>query len=276
LKEPGMGMLRIAVHGAAGRMGRNLVAACHEHPELVLGAAIERSGSEALGSDAGVLAGVGELGVAVSEDLAACIDDFDVLVDFTRPEPSLQAVAVCEEHGKGVVIGTTGFDAQQKAHLGARARRIAIVLAPNMGVGVNLTLNLLATAARVLGDSVDVEVIEAHHRHKVDAPSGTALAMGEAVAAALGRRLEECAVYGRHGHTGERERAAIGFSAVRGGDIVGEHTVMFAGDGERIEITHKASSRMVFANGAMRAAAWVQGRDAGLYDMQDVLGLNEE
>lgn len=270
-----MSKLRVAVHGAAGRMGRSLIAACHLHPGLTLGAAIERAGSEAIGLDAGTLAGIEALGVSVSDRLSDRIDDFDVLVDFTRPEPALEAVELCERHGKGLVIGTTGFDAQQKARLGAAAQHVPIVLAPNMGVGVNLTLELLATAAKVLGDSADVEIIEAHHRHKVDAPSGTALAMGEAVAQALGRRLEECAVYGRHGHTGERQRAAIGFSAVRGGDIVGEHTVLFAGDGERIEITHKASSRMVFANGAMRAATWLRERGPGLYNMQDVLGLSE-
>lgn len=270
-----MSMLRIAVHGAAGRMGRNLIVACHQHPELKLGAAIERAGSEAVGTDAGTLAGIQALGVPVSDRLSDRVDDFDVLIDFTRPEPALHAVDVCESHGRGLVIGTTGFDAQQKARLGAAAQHVPVLLAPNMGVGVNLTLNLLATAAKVLGDSVDVEVIEAHHRHKVDAPSGTALAMGEAVAQALGRRLDDCAVYGRHGHTGERERSTIGFSAVRGGDIVGEHTVLFVGDGERIEITHKASSRMVFANGAMRAALWLHEREAGLYNMQDVLGLSE-
>ncbi len=265
---------RIAINGAAGRMGLNLIRACHQHPDLALGAAFERAGSDAVGKDAGMLAGVGDLGVSVSDAMPAQRDAFDVLIDFTRPEPAMAAASLCAETGKALVIGTTGFDAQQKAELGALARRIAVVLAPNMGVGVNLSLNLLATAARVLGDSVDVEVVEAHHRHKVDAPSGTALAMGEAVAEAQGRSLEDCAVYGRHGHTGEREAGTIGFSAIRGGDIVGEHTVMFVGDGERIEITHKATSRMVFANGAMRAALWVHGREPGLYNMQDVLGLS--
>lgn len=265
---------RIAINGAAGRMGLNLIRACHQHPDLELGAAFERAGSDAVGNDAGVLAGVGELDVSVSDAMPRQLDAFDVLIDFTRPEPAMAAANLCAENGKGLVIGTTGFDAQQKAELGALARRIPVVLAPNMGVGVNLSLNLLATAARVLGDSVDVEVVEAHHRHKVDAPSGTALAMGEAVADAQGRSLEECAVYGRHGHTGEREAGTIGFSAIRGGDIVGEHTVMFVGDGERIEITHKATSRMVFANGAMRAALWVHGGEPGLYNMQDVLGLS--
>lgn len=265
---------RIAINGAAGRMGLNLIRACHEHPDLALGAAFERGDSEAIGQDAGELAGVGRSGVAVSGGLQGLMDAFDVLVDFTRPEPAMAAAALCAEHGRALVIGTTGFDAQQKAELGALAQRIPVVLAPNMGVGVNLTLDLLATAARVLGDSVDVEVVEAHHRHKVDAPSGTALAMGEAVAGARGVSLDECAVYGRHGHTGEREAGTIGFSAIRGGDIVGEHTVLFVGEGERIEVTHKASSRMVFANGAMRAARWVSGREPGLYNMQDVLGLS--
>lgn len=267
--------IRVAINGAGGRMGRNLVRACTEHAELVLGAAVERPGGEYVGVDAGELAGAGNLGVQIGDTLDAVIDRFDVLVDFTRPGAALAALDSCRQAGRALVIGTTGFSGDQKATIRAAAEAIPVVLAPNMGVGVNLTLKLLQTAARVLGDTVDVEIIEAHHRHKVDAPSGTALAMGEAVAGALGRDLGQCAVYAREGNTGERDRRSIGFSTVRGGDIVGEHTVMFLGEGERIEITHKATSRMTFANGAMRAAAWLAGREPGLYDMQDVLGLRD-
>jgi 4-hydroxy-tetrahydrodipicolinate reductase len=198
-----------------------------------------------------------------------------VLIDFTRPEPTLANLEACRAAGRRMVIGTTGFSAEQKAQIAAAAKDIAVVLAPNMSVGVNLCLKLLDMAARVLGDTVDVEVIEAHHRHKVDAPSGTALRMGEVVADALGRDLKECAVFGREGHTGERSRNTIGFETIRAGDIVGDHTVLFAADGERVEITHKASSRMTFANGAVRAAGWLMAQDAGLFDMQDVLGLKE-
>ncbi|MDH3935390.1 MAG: 4-hydroxy-tetrahydrodipicolinate reductase, partial [Gammaproteobacteria bacterium] len=203
----------------------------------------------------------------------AVVDDFDVLIDFTRPEPTLANLEVCRQAGRRVVIGTTGFSEQEKARIKAAAEDIGVVFAPNMSVGVNVCLKLLDVAARVLGDEVDIEVIEAHHRHKVDAPSGTALRMGEVVADALGRNLEDCAVYGREGHSGERDRKTIGFETIRAGDIVGDHTVLFAGTGERIEITHKASSRMTFAYGAVRAASWLTGRKAGLFDMQDVLGL---
>jgi 4-hydroxy-tetrahydrodipicolinate reductase len=252
-------------------MGRTLVEACHNTPGLTLAAAVERAGSSVIGADAGELAGVGKLGVLISEELVA--DAFDVLVDFTRPEVTLNNLAMCHPAGKKMVIGTTGFTPEQRNTLIDASADIAMVVAPNMSVGVNLCFKLLETAAKVLGDEVDIEIIEAHHRHKVDAPSGTALRMGEVVATALGRDLKTHAVYGREGHTGERDRKTIGFATVRAGDIVGDHTVMFAGIGERVEITHKASSRMTFANGAMRAAGWVVNQGNGFYDMQDVLGL---
>lgn len=268
-------MTRIAVTGAAGRMGKNLIEAIQLLDGVELGAAVERPGSSMTGIDAGELAGVGSLGVRISDSLEAVIGDFDVLIDFTLPEVTAANVLVCREAGKKMVIGTTGLDEAQKAQLQEAAKDIAIVFAPNMSVGVNLCLKLLQLAAQVLGDDVDIEVIEAHHRHKIDAPSGTALAMGEVVAEALGRDLKDCAVYGREGRTGERDRKTIGFETIRAGDIVGEHTVMFAGIGERVEITHKASSRMTFAKGAVRAAAWLADREQGLFDMQDVLSLKE-
>jgi 4-hydroxy-tetrahydrodipicolinate reductase len=267
-------MTRIAITGAAGRMGRSLIEAVHNTDGLELTVALEHPDSSLLGSDAGDLAGLGRLGVVLGADLAAVSGEFDVLIDFTRPEPTLANMAICRSAGRRMVIGTTGFSEAQKLEIAAAANEIGVVFAPNMSVGVNLCLKLLDMAARVLGDEVDIEVIEAHHRHKVDAPSGTALRMGEVVAAALGRDLASCAVYGREGHTGERDRRTIGFETIRAGDIVGDHTVLFAGAGERVEITHKASSRMTFANGAVRAAAWLMARQvAGLFDMQDVLGL---
>lgn len=266
-------MTQIAIIGAAGRMGRNLIEACHQTDGLEFTVALEHPDSSLLGSDAGELAGVGKLGVLIGADLAAVIDNFDVLIDFTRPESTLANLEICRQAGRRMVIGTTGFDEAQKAQIKAAAEDIGVVFAPNMSVGVNVCLKLLELAARALGDDVDVEVIEAHHRHKVDAPSGTALRMGEVVADALGRDLKTCAVFGREGHTGERQRQTIGFETIRAGDIVGDHTVLFAGTGERVEITHKASSRMTFANGAIRAAGWLMGRDAGLFDMQDVLEL---
>jgi 4-hydroxy-tetrahydrodipicolinate reductase len=266
-------MTRIAITGAAGRMGRSLIQAVHNTDGLELTAALERPDSTLLGSDAGDLAGLGRLGVVLGADLAAASGEFDVLIDFTRPEPTLANLATCRSAGRRMVIGTTGFSEAQKLEISAAANDIGVVFAPNMSVGVNLCLKLLDMAARVLGDEVDIEVIEAHHRHKVDAPSGTALRMGEVVAAALGRDLAACAVYGREGHTGERDRRTIGFETIRAGDIVGDHTVLFAGDGERVEITHKASSRMTFANGAVRAAGWLMAQQTGLFDMQDVLGL---
>jgi len=266
-------MIRIAIHGAAGRMGHALIQSCVQTPQLTLAAAIERPGSPAVGADAGTMAGLAPQGILVTDHLTAVINDCDVLIDFTRPEPGLAALELCQRHGKRMVIGTTGFSAEQRATIEAASRDIPVMLAPNMSVGVNLCLKLLEIAAKVIGDSTDIEIIEAHHRHKVDAPSGTALRMGEVIAAALGRNLQECAVWGREGHTGERDPRSIGFSVIRAGDIVGEHTVMFADEGERVEITHNASSRMTFAKGAMRAAVWLADRPAGLFDMQDVLGL---
>jgi len=266
-------MTRIAITGAAGRMGRTLIEAVHQAEGLELGAALEHAGSSLLGSDAGELAGVGKLGIEIIADLSSVTDSFDVLIDFTRPEVTLANLEVCRTHNKRIIIGTTGFDDAGRAAISQAAEQIAIVFAPNMSVGVNLCFKLLDMAARVLGDEVDIEVIEAHHRHKVDAPSGTALRMGEVIADALGRDLADCAVYGREGQTGERDSKTIGFETIRAGDIVGDHTVMFADVGERIEITHKASSRMTFAKGAIRAASWLMAHKQGQFDMQDVLGL---
>ncbi len=267
-------MMRIAVVGASGRMGLCLIkaAALAKHAELAV--AVSRPDSLAIGRDAGELAGISVVGIKVGDDLASVVDQFDVLIDFTRPDASMAFIETCRQAGKKLVIGTTGYSDAQKALIGEAAKDVAIVMAPNMSVGVNLSLKLLALAAKVMGDYTDIEVIEAHHRHKVDAPSGTALRMGEVIAEALGRDLKDCAIYGREGNTGERDRKTIGFSTIRAGDIVGEHTVMFADDGERMEITHKASSRMTFANGAVRAAVWLADKDSGLYDMQDVLGLS--
>ena len=265
--------MRIAVTGAAGRMGKNLIEAVHQADGVVLGAAVARPTSTLLGADAGELAGVGKLGVALSGSLESVLDGFDVLIDFTHPSVTLENLEICRRAGKAMVIGTTGFSAAEKQLLVDAGKEIPIVFAANFSVGVNLCLKLLDTAARVLGEDVDIEVLEAHHRHKVDAPSGTALRMGEVVANALGRDLEKVAVYGREGQTGARARETIGFATVRAGDVVGDHTVLFAADGERVEITHKASSRMTFAKGAVRAASWLQGRSPSLYDMQDVLGL---
>ncbi len=264
---------RIAVVGAGGRMGRNLVQACQEAEGVILGAATEVAGSSLLGTDAGELAGVGALGVMLVADLADVMDEFDVVIDFTCPTATERHVALCKEAGKSIVIGTTGLSDEQRVGIEAAAQQNPMVLAPNMSVGVNLCFKLLEVAASVLGDSVDIEVIEAHHRHKVDAPSGTALRMGEVIADTLGRDLKECAVYGREGVTGARDRQTIGFETIRAGDIVGDHTVLFAAEGERVEITHKASSRMTFASGAVRAAGWVVKQPPALYDMQDVLGL---
>ena len=266
-------MIRIALQGAAGRMGRAILEASQKASDVQLTAVIELSGHEALGKDAGYLAGSQSLSVLVTDDLVAAHSTFDVLIDFTRPAPSLAALETCRATGRAMVIGTTGFTADQKSIIQAAARDVPIVLSPNMSVGVNLSFKLVELAARVLGEEVDIEIIEAHHRLKVDAPSGTAMRLGEVVAEALGRDLKRCAVYGREGHTGIRARPTIEFSTIRGGDIVGEHTVLFAGEGERLEITHRASSRMTFATGALRAAAWVSGKAAGLYDMQDVLQL---
>lgn len=266
--------IRIAIAGAAGRMGRQLIQAVQQTPNLVLGAALERLGSSLIGTDAGELAAVGQLGVAVSDNVEQVINDFDILIDFTRPEVTLAHLACCVAHHKGIVIGTTGFDDAGKAAIHEAAKQIGIVFAANFSVGVSVVLKLLEKAAKVMGEYSDIEIIEAHHRHKVDAPSGTALAMGEAIAGALGRDLKTCAVYQRLGHTGERAPKSIGFATVRAGDIVGEHTAMFADIGERVEITHKASSRMTFANGAVRAADWLSKQSSGLFDMKDVLDLD--
>jgi 4-hydroxy-tetrahydrodipicolinate reductase len=269
-------MYKIAITGAAGRMGRVLIQAVTGTDGFEVSVALDRPGSSMLGVDAGELAGVGKLGVAITDNLKAATSDFDVLIDFTRPEVTLANLAVCRAAGKRIVIGTTGFDDAEKNQITDAGKDIGVIFAPNMSVGVNLTLKLLDIAARVMGDDVDVEIIEAHHRHKVDAPSGTALRMGEVVADALGRDLKECAVYGREGISGERDRKTIGFETIRAGDIVGEHTVMFADIGERVEITHKASSRMTFASGAVRAAGWIMQHDSGEFDMMDVLELKND
>ena len=266
-------MLNIGITGAAGRMGRNLIQACFENSAVQLSAAIEHENSPFIGRDAGEVAGVGSLHVDIVPAIDEAINSLHTLIDFTRPDVTLNNLKSCVENGRNIVIGTTGFSDEEKQQIQKAAESIAIVFAPNMSVGVNLCFKLLDMAARVLGDDVDIEVIEAHHRHKVDAPSGTALRMGEVVAEVLGRNLDECAVYGREGVTGERDRKTIGFETIRAGDIVGDHTVMFAGIGERVEITHKASSRMTFANGAVRAARWLENKNSGLYDMQDVLDL---
>ena len=264
--------LRIAVAGASGRMGRMLVEAVLAAPDGVLAGALDIAGSAALGQDAGAFAGQ-RTGVTITADLHAGLAGVQVLIDFTRPEGTLAHLAVCRELGVKAVIGTTGFSDGQKAEIAAHAAQVAVVMAPNMSVGVNVVLRLLDQAARALSTGYDIEVIEAHHRHKVDAPSGTALAMGEVLAGALGRDLKDCAVYARQGVTGERDPSSIGFATIRGGDIVGDHTVLFAGTGERIEISHKSSSRAGYAQGSLRAARFLAGHATGLFTMNDVLGL---
>jgi 4-hydroxy-tetrahydrodipicolinate reductase len=267
-----MSKIKIAVAGSAGRMGRALLEGVFQADDLLLHAALEHSGSGHLGRDAGELSGA-PCGIDISADVESVLPGADVLIDFTRPEGTLRHLDICRKLGVDMVVGTTGLDAQQKARLGAAAQNIGIVFAPNMSVGVNLVFKLLETASTVLSHGYDIEIIEAHHRHKVDAPSGTALGMAEVIARTLGRDLSDCAVYGREGVTGERDPSTIGFATVRGGDIVGDHTVLFAGIGERIEITHKASSRATFALGALRAARFLKSNPAGMYDMQDVLAL---
>ncbi|MBS0447863.1 MAG: 4-hydroxy-tetrahydrodipicolinate reductase [Proteobacteria bacterium] len=264
--------LRLAVAGASGRMGRMIIEAILETTDVALVGALDVAGSPACGQDAGAALGRA-LGVAIASDPAAALRDAQVLIDFTRPAGTLAHLEACRRLGVAIVIGTTGFDAAQKAEIGAHARHLPIMLAPNMSVGMNVVFGLLEVAARGLREGYDIEIIETHHRHKVDAPSGTALRMGEVIAAALGRDLAACAVYAREGVTGERDPATIGFSAIRGGDVIGDHTVLFAGTGERIEITHRSSSRTTYAHGALRAARFVAGRAPGLYDMKDVLGL---
>ena len=266
-------MRRVAIAGAAGRMGRTLIQAVVEDDAFALGAAVERPGLSLVGTDAGELASVGRLNVPVVDSLAEVADEFDVLIDFTIPAATLQAVDICRTAGKQVVVATTGIDSAGVAAIRAAAENIAIVMAPNMSVGVNLVFRLVEQAARVLGDDADIEIIDAHHRHKIDAPSGTAMRLGQIVADTLGRNLEDVAVYGREGETGARDRRTIGFETIRAGDIVGEHTVLFGGTGERVEITHRANSRMNFARGALRAARFLQDKPTGLFDMQDVLGL---
>ncbi len=263
---------RVAVAGASGRMGQMLVQAIHASGDCELSGALDVSSSPSIGNDAAAFLGQAS-GVAVTADLQAGLAGAHVLIDFTRPEGTLAHLQVCRQLGVNAVIGTTGFTDAQKAQVQAAAQDIAIVMAPNMSVGVNVTLKLLEMAAKALATGYDIEIIEAHHRHKVDAPSGTALKMGEVIAQALGRELKDCAVYARDGVTGERDPSSIGFSAIRGGDIVGDHTVLFAGTGERIEITHKSASRATYAQGSLRAVRFLAGRNSGLFDMFDVLGL---
>jgi len=264
---------KLAVTGAAGRMGKMLIEAITASKDAELSAAIERPESSLIGADAGELAGLGKNGIIVVDNINQVRDQFDVLIDFTAPQATLNNARFCAENNKGIVIGTTGFSAAEQQELEALQARLPMIKAANYSTGVNLSLKLLEMAASVMGDDADIEIVEAHHRHKVDAPSGTALAMGEAIADTLNRDLSTVAVYGREGQTGARERETIGFATVRGGDVVGDHTVMFMADGERLEITHKASSRMAFARGAVRAAAWLVGKENRLYSMRDVLGL---
>ena len=265
-------MIRVAIAGASGRMGRMLIEAVQNAPDCTLAGALAHAGNPLIGQDA--TAWLGHVsGVKVTDDLAIGLADAQVLIDFTRPEGTLTHLAACRERGIPLVIGTTGFTEAQKTQIAEGAKEVGVVLAPNMSVGVNVVLKLLDMAARALDEGYDIEIVEAHHRHKVDAPSGTALAMGEAVAKALGRDLKAHAVYGREGVTGERDAKTIGFATVRGGDIVGDHTVLFAGTGERVEISHKATSRVGFAQGSLRAARFLHGREPGLYSMADVLGI---
>ena len=266
--------MKIAVAGASGRMGRMLVDAIAAAPDATLSGALDVPGSPSIGTDAGAFSGQ-LAGVAIQSELAKGLADTEFLIDFTRPEGTLKHLEYCAAHGIKLIIGTTGFDDAGKAAIRAAAEKTAIVFAPNMSVGVNVTLKLLEMAAKSMAEGYDIEIIEAHHRHKVDAPSGTALKMGEVIADALGRDLKQCAIYGREGVTGARDPSTIGFATIRGGDIVGDHTVLFAGDGERIEITHKSSSRVTYAHGALRAARFLADKATGLYDMQDVLALND-
>ncbi len=265
--------IRIAVIGSAGRMGRMLVDVIHRDGGAVLSAVVDRPGSDVVGMDAGELAGIGAVGLPVTDDPATAVAEADVVIDFTLPEATPAVAAACRAAGCALVLGTTGLGPREQRAVENLSEALPVVQAPNYSTGVTLLTALVEQAAAVLGHSVDVEIIEAHHRHKVDAPSGTALHLGEAVAGATGRDLSACAVYGREGHTGPRARQTIGFETIRAGDIVGEHTVLFAGEGERLELTHRASSRATFAAGAVRAAHWVVGRAPGLYNMRDVLGI---
>ena len=264
--------LRVAIAGASGRMGQMLIEAVLAASELDLVAALDIAGSPGLGQDACAFLGRSS-GVVITSDLRAGLGNAQVLIDFTRPEGTLAHLAVCRELAVKAVIGTTGFSEAQRAEIAEHAKHIAVVMAPNMSVGVNVVLKLLDMAARALNEGYDIEIVEAHHRHKVDAPSGTALEMGRVVAAALGRNLQDCAVLARQGVTGERDPSSIGFATIRGGDIVGDHTVLFAGTGERIEISHKSSSRVTYAQGSLRAARFLAGKSHGLFGMNDVLGI---
>jgi len=266
-------MVKVAVAGAAGRMGKTIIEVIHETDGAELAAAIEVQGSSLIGADAGEVAGVGKLGITITDNLDQAADHFDVLIDFTVPQATMGNLEACRRHGKAMVIGTTGLSDGEKQTVSEAAADIGIVSAPNMSAGVNLCFRLIELAARAIGQEADVEILEAHHREKKDAPSGTSLRMGEIVAHELSLDLKECAIYGREGFTGPRDRNTIGFETIRAGDIVGEHTVMFALNGERVEISHKASSRKTFAAGAVRAARWILDRGKGQYDMQDVLGL---
>ena len=267
-------MMKIAIAGATGRMGKMLIEAVLNHADMQLVGALDHSACPQLGEDAGAFLGK-KTGVIISDDISKVLGKADFLIDFTRPDGTMAHLAVAEKTGTKMIIGTTGLSAEQIGQLEHAAKNLAIVFAPNMSVGVNATLKLLELAAKMLNSGYDIEIIEAHHRHKVDAPSGTALKMGEVIAEALGTKLADVAVYAREGHTGERQNGSIGFATIRGGDIVGDHTVLFAGEGERIEISHKSSSRQSYAQGALRAAHFLQKQTAGLYDMQDVLGLRQ-
>jgi 4-hydroxy-tetrahydrodipicolinate reductase len=267
-----MSQLKIAVAGASGRMGRMLIETIQNADDAILAGALDVPSSPGIGTDAAAFLGK-PANVAIQSDLAAGLANAEFLIDFTRPEGTLKHLEYCAAHGIKLIIGTTGFDEAGKAAIAAAAEKTAIVFAPNMSVGVNVTLKLLQMAAKSFSHGYDIEIIEAHHRHKVDAPSGTALKMGEVIAESLGRKLDEVAVYAREGVTGERDPSSIGFATIRGGDIVGDHTVLFAGTGERIEITHKSSSRMSYAHGSLRAVRFLADKKTGLYDMQAVLGL---
>ena len=267
--------IKVGVIGAGGRMGRMLIEAVQNNPKTILNAAIERQGSSLVGADAGEVAAIGRLDVQVVDELETVINDIDVLIDFSLPDATEKNMQVCAEHNVAMVIGTTGFNEAQEQVLAKASEKIAIVYAGNYSTGVNLSLKLLGMAAKAFGNEADVEIIEAHHKHKIDAPSGTAYMMAEAVAEARGQNLKDVAIYGREGQTGERESGTIGIHAVRGGEIVGDHTVMFIADGEVVEITHRARERMTFAAGAVRAATWVTEQAVGQYNMQDVLGLND-
>lgn len=266
-------MLKVAVAGACGRMGRTLIEAVSNSDNLILSAAVHKPGSSLLGADAGEVAGIGKLDLPVVASLDQA--EFDVLIDFTLIEPSMQNLSYCQAHKRSIVIGTTGFSDAQKAAIVEAGKDIPVILAANMSVGMNLCFHLLKQMSEVLAADSDIEIIETHHRHKIDSPSGTALRLGEVIADTLGRDLNECAVYGREGISEPRDRNTIGFATIRGGDVVGDHTVLFASEGERVELTHKASSRMTFAKGAVRAAAWLEAKNNGFYDMEDVLGLRQ-